>query len=249
MACASMNIVILTGAGISAESGLVIFRAADGLWAGHRIEDVCTPDALAGNPDLVCGFYDERKRLAANALPNPAHDALAKLERFWRDAELGDFTLITQNVDDLHERAGSQSLIHMHGELNSVYCTECGFQFVRYGRLEGNRECPSCSQEALRPDIVFFGETPRRLPTIEAAIKACDIFVAIGTSGSVLPAAGFAAEARSHGAKTLLLNLEEPEFVEQFSDFRIGPASRTVPEWVRELVREISVTVQPSGRQ
>jgi NAD-dependent deacetylase len=243
------NIVILTGAGISAESGLATFRAEAGLWAGHRIEDVCTQDALACNPDLVCGFYDERKRLAANALPNPAHDALAKLERFWRDAELGDFTLITQNVDDLHERAGSQSLIHMHGELNSVYCTECGFQFVRYGRLEGNRECPSCSQEALRPDIVFFGETPRRLPTIEAAIQACDLFVTIGTSGSVLPAAGFAVQARSHGAKTLFLNLEAPEFVEQFSDFRLGPASRTVPEWVRELVREISVTGQRSGRQ
>ncbi len=244
-----MNIVILTGAGISAESGLVTFRAADGLWAGHRIEDVCTPDALVRNPDLVCGFYDERKRLAANALPNPAHEAVAELERFWSDAELGDFTLITQNVDDLHERAGSHNLIHMHGELNSAYCMDCGVQFARYGPLEDNRECPSCSQEALRPDIVFFGETPRRLPTIEAGIKACDLFVAIGTSGSVLPAAGFAAQARSHGAKTLLLNLEAPESVEQFSDFRIGPASLIVPEWVHELVCEISVTAQHSGRQ
>ena len=244
-----MNIVILTGAGISAESGLATFRAEAGLWSGYKIEDVCTPDALVANPDLVCSFYDERKRLAANALPNPAHDALARLERFWSDAELGDFTLITQNVDDLHERAGSHNLIHMHGELNSVFCMDCGVQFARYGRLEGNRECPSCRQEALRPDIVLFGETPRRLPTIEAAIKACDLFVAIGTSGSVLPAAGFAAEARSHGAKTLLLNLEAPESVEQFSDFRIGPASRTVPEWVHECVREISVTAKPSGHQ
>jgi NAD-dependent deacetylase len=244
-----MNIVILTGAGISAESGLATFRGEAGLWSGYRIEDVCTPDGLVGNPDLVCAFYDERKIAAANAAPNPAHDALVELERFWRDAELGDFTLITQNVDDLHERAGSQNLIHMHGELNSAYCMECGFQFVRYGRLEGNRECPSCSQEALRPDIVFFGETPRRLPTIEAAIKTCDLFVAIGTSGSVLPAAGFAAEARSHGAKTLMLNLEAPEFSEHFADCQIGQASRVVPVWVHELVHKLSAARQRPAHQ
>lgn len=241
------NISILTGAGISAESGLTTFRAEGGLWSGHRIEDVCTPDALATNPDLVCGFYDELKKAASKALPNPAHEALAELERFWRSAALGNFTLITQNVDDLHERAGSQNLIHMHGELNSAYCIDCGVQFTRYGPLEDKRECPSCSQEALRPDIVLFGETPRCLPTIEAALEACHIFVAIGTSGNVLPAADFAAQAKSHGAETLLLNLEIPELSVQFSDCRMGPASRIVPQWVSELRLKMHGTMQRSG--
>lgn len=242
-----MNIVILTGAGISAESGLTTFRAEGGLWSGHRIEDVCTPDALARNPDLVCGFYDERKKAASQALPNLAHEALAELERFWRSAALGNFTLLTQNVDDLHERAGSQNLIHMHGELNSAYCMDCGVQFVRYGPLEDNRECPSCSQESLRPDIVLFGETPRCLPAIEAALEACHIFVAIGTSGNVLPAAGFAAEAKSHGAETLLLNLEIPELPVQISDCRMGLASQIVPQWVSELRLKMHDTMQRSG--
>ncbi|OYZ88734.1 MAG: NAD-dependent protein deacylase, partial [Sphingomonadales bacterium 17-56-6] len=164
-----MNIVILTGAGISAESGLPTFVGTDGLWNGHRIEDVCTPEALERNPDAVCAFYDERRSEAASAEPNPAHIALAKLERHWRETGKGEFLLITQNVDDLHERAGSKSLIHMHGLLNSAFCAECGWQGPRHGRLEGNRECQACERDGLRPDIVLFGEAPRHMRQIEAA--------------------------------------------------------------------------------
>lgn len=230
------NLVILTGAGISAESGVTTFRDEGGLWAGRKIDEVCTPDALARNPDLVCAFYDERKAAASKASPNPAHLALVELEEFWATNAVGDYTLITQNVDDLHERAGSRNLIHMHGRLNSAFCIECGFQMVRYGPLEDNRECPSCQQEALRPDIVFFGETPRGLPQIQVALKCCHLFVAAGTSGTVFPAASFAQEAGSHGAESLLLNMEQSEFLEHFSAMRLGPASQIVPEWVGEIV-------------
>lgn len=232
-----MNIFILTGSGVSAESGLATFRDEGGLWQGRNVDDVCTPDAFALNPYLVCGFYDDLKNAASNASPNSAHLALAELERLWSRNAIGDFTLVTQNVDDLHERAGSKNLIHMHGRLNSAFCIECGFQMDRQGPLEDNRECPSCNLEALRPDIVFFGETPRGLPQIQAALKSCHLFVAAGTSGSVFPAAVFAQEAGSHGAETLLLNLERPQFAAQFSAMRIGPASQIVPEWVSEIVR------------
>ena len=227
---------MLTGAGISAESGLATFRAADGLWADQSIEDICTLDALARDPGGVCQFYDQRKLLAAEAQPDAAHRALAALEQHWREQSCGDFLLVTQNVDDLHERAGSKNIIHMHGGLNSVFCMECGFQMARQGPLEDNRECPSCQLEALRPDIVFFGEAPRGLPKIEAALKCCHLFVAVGTSGSVLPAAGFAQCAGSNGAKRLLLNLESPEYSAYFSEIRLGPAGKIVPEWVSEIV-------------
>lgn len=243
-----LNIVILTGAGISAESGLSTFRDENGLWAGHKIEDVCTPDGLARNPDLVCAFYDERKAAASKASPNSAHLAFAELEHVWTTNTIGDFTLVTQNVDDLHERAGSANLIHMHGRLNSAFCIECGFQMVRYGPLEDNRECPSCQLEALRPDIVFFGETPRGLPQIQAALKCCHLFVAAGTSGTVFPAAGFAQEAGSHGAESLLLNLERPEFSEHFSAVRLGLASQIVPEWVREIVDTAANVLRRDGQ-
>lgn len=231
-----MNLVVLTGAGISAESGLATFRAADGLWADQSIEEICTPDALARDPGGVCQFYDQRKSLAAQAQPNAAHRALAALEHHWREHSYGDFLLVTQNVDDLHERAGSRNLIHTHGRLNSAFCMECGFQMTRHGPLEDNRDCPICQLEALRPDIVFFGEAPRGLPQIQAALKSCHLFVAAGTSGTVFPAAGFAHEARSNGAKTLLLNLEPPEFSADFSEIKLGPASQTVPEWVSDIV-------------
>lgn len=231
-----VNLIVLTGAGISAESGLATFRAADGLWADQRIDDVCTTEALARDPSRVCQFYDQRKSLAAKAQPNSAHRALATLEQHWREHSYGAFLLVTQNVDDLHERAGSRNLIHMHGRLNSAYCMECGFQMTRHGPLEDNRDCPICQLEALRPDIVFFGEAPRGLPQIQAALKSCHLFVAAGTSGTVFPAAGFAHEAVSNGAKTLLLNLEPPEFSADFSEIRLGPASQTVPEWVSDIV-------------
>jgi NAD-dependent deacetylase len=231
-----VNLVVLTGAGISAESGLATFRAADGLWADQSIEDICTTDALARDPGGVCQFYDQRKSLAAQAQPNAAHRALAALETHWWEQSRGDFLLVTQNVDDLHERAGSKNIIHMHGTLNSAFCMECGFQMARHGPLEDNRECPSCQLEALRPDIVFFGEAPRELPKIQAALKCCHLFVAAGTSGTVLPAAAFAQEAGSNGARRLLLNLELPQSTEHFSAVRLGPASQIIPEWVREIV-------------
>ncbi len=227
--------MILTGAGISAESGLATFRAEDGLWAGHRIEDICTPEALAQDPDRVCRFYDGRKVLAAQTQPNAAHQALVALERHWQDHSKGDFLLVTQNVDDLHERAGSANLIHMHGELNSAYCMDCGYHGPRFGPLEDNRECPACEHDMLRPDIVFFGEIPRGMPRIEKALQSCDLFAAIGTSGQVYPAAGFVRAAKSRGARTVLLNLEAPEGEEDFDICRTGVATVVVPQWVADL--------------
>ena len=230
-----MNIVILTGAGISAESGLATFTGAGGLWNGHRIEDVCTPDALERNPDAVCAFYDERKADAASAEPNPAHQALAELERFWQENGKGEFLLVTQNVDDLHERGGSKNLVHMHGLLNSAFCMECGWQGPRYGRLEGNRECPACERDALRPDIVLFGEVPRHLRQIEAALDKCDLFVAIGTSGTVYPAAGFVKIAKHNGSEALRFDADLSLENSHFDICHLGEAGKTLPMWVAEL--------------
>jgi NAD-dependent deacetylase len=230
------NIVVLTGAGISAESGLLTFSGNDGLWNGHRIENVCTLDALELNPDAVCAFYDERKAEAASAEPNPAHIALAELERFWQDTDNGEFLLVTQNVDDLHERGGSKNLIHMHGLLNSAFCIECGWQGPRHGRLEGNRECPACERDTLRPDIVLFGEAPRRLRQIEAALEKCDLFVAIGTSGTVYPAAGFVEIAKAHGAQTHRFDVKLDGGSDHFGTCRLGAASQTVSAWVNEYI-------------
>lgn len=233
-----MNIILLTGAGISAESGLPTFRKDGGLWAGHRFEEVCTPEALQSNPDLVCAFYDEQRMEAASAEPNPAHIALAELERHWQHTNKGEFLLVTQNVDDLHERAGSQSLVHMHGLLNSAFCMECGWQGPRYGRLEGNRECPACERDALRPDIVLFGEAPRHQRQIEAALEACDLFIAIGTSGMVHPAAGFVKIAKAQGAETHQFNIEIAEEQKHFDTYHLGAASQTVAAWVNEVIDE-----------
>ena len=231
-----MNIVIITGAGISAESGLATFTGTEGLWNGHRIEDVCTPDALERNPEAVCAFYDERKSEAARAEPNPAHQALAKLEWHWQESGKGEFLLVTQNVDDLHERAGTKSLIHMHGLLNSAFCMECGWKGLRHGRLEGNRECPVCEREALRPDIVLFGEAPRHLHQIEAALEKCNLFVAIGTSGTVYPAADFVEIAKAHGAETHQFNIDLPAGSERFDMCHMANAGHLLPEWVGELI-------------
>lgn len=227
-----MNIVILTGAGISAESGLATFTGTDGLWNGHRIEDVCTPDSLERNPDAVCAFYDERKSESARAEPNSAHIALANLEQHWRKKAKGEFLLITQNMDDLHERAGSKSLIHMHGLLNSAFCIECGWQGPRHGRLEGKRDCPVCEREALRPDIVLFGESPRHLRQIETALEKCNLFVAIGTSGTVYPAAGIVEIAKSYGAQTYQFDIKPTMGSERFDKCHFGAASETVFSWV-----------------
>ncbi|WP_353218439.1 NAD-dependent deacylase, partial [Sandarakinorhabdus sp.] len=183
------NIVILTGAGISAESGVPTFRAADGLWEGHSIEDVATPQAFRRNPELVQRFYDDRRAFLGAVVPNAAHDALARLDGAWT----GDLLLVTQNVDDLHSRAGSQRLLHMHGELLSALCTACGAANRHDGPLRTNPPCPACGRAggSLRPDIVWFGEMPYHMDRITAAIARCDLFVSIGTSGAVYPAAGF----------------------------------------------------------
>lgn len=231
-----MNIVVLTGAGISAESGLPTFRNDGGLWAGRRIDEISTPEALERNPDAVCAFYDERRTEAANAEPNAAHCALAKLERHWRDTAKGEFFLVTQNVDDLHERAGSERVIHMHGQLNSALCTECGWHGPRYNPLEDNRECCSCGRDALRPDIVLFGEAVRHLVQIEAALQFCDIFVSVGTSDTVHPAAGFVEIARACGAQAHRFNLSKVR--DHFDAHHIGPAGQILPGWVDGIIND-----------
>ena len=227
------NIVVLTGAGISAESGVPTFRAADGLWEGHRVEDVATPDAYARDPALVQTFYDARRAHLARVEPNAAHRALARLDAAWR----GDLLLVTQNVDDLHERAGSQRLIHMHGELKRAWCRACGGRHAWEVALVDDPACPGCGVAGrLRPDIVWFGEMPYAMDAIGAALAACDLFVSIGTSGAVYPAAGFVEIARASGAVTLELNLEPSAGTWAFAEARHGTAGTLVPAWVEEVL-------------
>lgn len=226
------NIVILTGAGVSAESGVATFRGPGGLWEGHRVEDVCTPEALAHDPVLVHRFYDERRTKLPTVAPNAAHHALARLDAQWP----GELLLVTQNVDDLHERAGSKRLIHMHGELNSALCAECDARKPWTDSLPPRTRCATCGAPSLRPDIVFFGEMPYSMDAIDAAISRADLFVSIGTSGAVYPAAGFVRTARYHGAGTLELNLDRSEGSGWFDESRLGPAGTLVPEWVDSLL-------------
>ena len=227
-----MRIVVLTGAGISAESGVPTFRDANGLWEGHRVEDVATPEGFEADPDLVLRFYDERRRGAASVLPNAAHRALARLE-----GAIGDELLVvTQNVDDLHERAGSRNLVHMHGELRRALCSACGARPEWTGDLIDRPPCPECGERMLRPDVVWFGELPYGLARIEQAVVACDVFVSIGTSGAVYPAAGFVALAAAFGARTVELNLEPSDAIVPFDDVRAGRASVVVPAWVDEVI-------------
>ena len=227
------NIVILTGAGVSAESGIATFRGPDGLWEGHRVEDVATPEAFDRDPDLVQGFYDARRAALAAVAPNAAHLALARLDREWPGALL----LVTQNVDDLHERAGSKRLLHMHGELNSGWCLACDSRSPFGGAMRDAPACPACGVAGmLRPDIVWFGEMPYQMDRIYAALAECDLFVSIGTSGAVYPAAGFVQEARAHGAATLELNLEPSQGSMMFDAHRHGPAGQLVPQWVETML-------------
>ncbi len=226
------SIVILTGAGISAESGIDTFRLAGGLWEQHRVEDVATPEGFARNPGLVLNFYDMRRAALANVAPNPAHTALARLEREFP----GDLLLVTQNVDDLHERGGSVRVLHMHGELKSALCQSCEMRSPWLGTMIDRPPCPVCRAPTLRPDVVWFGEMPYEMGRIYQALEACDLFVSIGTSGAVYPAAGFVAEARGNGAKTLELNLEPSEGSRLFHETRLGPASVVVPAWVEEVL-------------
>lgn len=229
------NIFILTGAGISAESGLATFRGPDGLWEGHRVQNVCTPEALVRDPVLVHRFYDERRARMHAVAPNPAHEALAQLDRAWP----GELLIVTQNVDDLHERAGAKRLIHMHGELASALCGACGKATPWDQALPPAILCEECGQGALRPDIVFFGEMPYQMDTIDAALRRADMFVSIGTSGAVYPAAGFVQTATYVGAQTLELNLDPSAGSIYFQETRLGEASLLVPQLVRGLLGQV----------
>jgi NAD-dependent deacetylase len=227
-----MRVVVLTGAGISAESGLPTFRDADGLWEGHDPTAVATPEAYAADPDLVHRFYDQRRAQLARVEPNAAHRALARLER-----ELGDDLLVvTQNVDDLHERAGSRRVLHMHGRLRSAWCTRCDARHQWTGPLGDRPACPGCGERALRPDVVWFGEVPRAMEEIDRALWECDLFVSIGTSGLVYPAAAFVQYAAGRGTRTLELNLAASGASGDFDEARHGPATELVPTWVEQLL-------------
>jgi NAD-dependent deacetylase len=260
------NIVILTGAGISAESGLATFRAADGLWEDHRVEDVATPEAFVRDPDLVHRFYDARRARLGEVVPNAAHEALARLDAEWP----GELLIVTQNVDDLHERAGAKRLLHMHGALNSGWCLACDERFEWAGDMKPNTVraelveaqpltlagenqersfdklrtngniCPRCKVEgSVRPDIVWFGEMPYNMDRIDDALMNADLFVSIGTSGAVYPAAGFVQTANYRGARTLEINLEPSQGSIFFDERRYGPAGLEVPKWVGALLAPV----------
>lgn len=228
------KIVILTGAGISAESGLGTFRDEGGLWAQHRIEDVATPEGFARNPALVHDFYNARRAQAATATPNAAHAALARLEAEYS----GEVLIITQNVDGLHEAAGSQNVLHMHGALEGALCAACGHRWPAPVRMVPDHPCPACDQPTARPDIVWFGEMPYYMDQIWEALRNADLFAAIGTSGNVYPAAAFGQDADRNGAHTVELNLEPSATVSDFAETHFGKASQIVPAWVDTLLRE-----------
>lgn len=226
----SNSLVILTGAGVSAESGLPTFRDANGLWEGHRVEEVASPQGFATAPTRVHRFYNHRRAALATVHPNAAHLALARLEESWE----GEFLLVTQNVDDLHERAGSRRMLHLHGELLKARCTACGAGGLRWTTDLGTDSiCPDCQETGcLRPDIVWFGEMPHHLDVIFERLASADRFLSIGTSGAVYPAAGFVSVARAAGARTWEVNLTDSEVSDAFDEQRIGPASEVVPALV-----------------
>ena len=226
------NIVILTGAGVSAESGIDTFRSAGGLWERHRVEDVATPEGFARDPELVLRFYDMRREAIQTKQPNAAHEALARLDAQWPSGLL----IVTQNVDDLHERAGAKRVLHMHGEHLNAWCTCCNVRSRWTAPLIERPPCPACASRTLRPDVVWFGEMPYRMDEIYAALRDADLFVSIGTSGAVYPAAGFVRDARELGVRTLELNLERSQGSVWFEETRLGPASELVPVWVEEIL-------------
>jgi NAD-dependent deacetylase len=227
------NIVLLTGAGVSAESGVATFRGPDGLWEGHRVEDVATPEGFRRDPALVHAFYDARRAKLGTVEPNAAHRALARLDAEWP----GELLLVTQNVDNLHERAGSKRIVHMHGELTKGWCLACDERFAWHGAMAGGARCPGCDAiGSVRPDIVWFGEIPYEMERIEDALRPCDLFVSIGTSGAVYPAAGFVQTARYCGARCVELNLEPSMGSFLFDESRVGKAGELVPAFVDELL-------------
>lgn len=226
-----MKIVVLTGAGVSAESGLGTFRDKDGVWTKYDLNEVATPEGFARDPVKVHDFYNARRKNAAGAEPNAAHHALARLQQdHW-----GDVILITQNVDSLHEAAGARAL-HMHGRLDHACCDSCAADWSAPQVMSADDLCPSCGAQATRPDIVWFGEMPKGLEDIALHLETADLFAAIGTSGQVYPAAGFVAEAARYGAETVEINLQPSEVAGLFDHQILGPASETVPRWVADLL-------------
>ncbi|MBL4801404.1 MAG: NAD-dependent deacylase [Emcibacter sp.] len=229
------NVVILTGAGISAESGLDTFRDKGGIWEKYDLMELATPEAFAQNPDLVHEFYNLRRAGVKKVDPNAAHYALARLEEKYS----GEITVVTQNVDGLHERAGSKNMLHMHGELNKVRCGACGAVRFWSDDLSRASVCPCCGQaKHLRPHIVWFGEVPFHMDEIDGLLQQCDLFISIGTSGSVYPAAGFVQIATEYGAETVELNLVPSDGKNLFATGCYGRATEVVPDYIAELVRQ-----------
>lgn len=229
------RIVVLTGAGISAESGLKTFRDSNGLWEGHAVEDVATPEGFERDPELVYRFYNERRHqlLSDQVIPNLAHRALVELEKSFK----GDFLLVTQNVDNLHEQAGSEQVIHMHGELLRARCCGSSLSFPHTNDIEASSRCSCCKPaQPLRPDIVWFGEMPFAMDDIYHALQGADLFISIGTSGNVYPAAGFVQEARKSGARSVEINLEPSEGQSYFNEAYYGLASVEVPKFVSQIL-------------
>mgnify|MGYP001796999960 CR=1 FL=1 len=229
-----MAIVILTGAGLSAESGLGTFRDKGGVWERFAIEDVATPEAFAKDPRKVHAFYNTRRKQCIEAEPNAAHFALATLQ-----ATLPTH-IVTQNVDDLHERAGSEA-IHMHGELRQALCASCEHRWPAPDAMRIQDHCPKCKTPSTRPDIVWFGEIPYHMDRIQKLMAEASLFVSIGTSGQVYPAAGFVADANMRGIRTVELNLEPSEGASLFDETRYGPATEIVPQWVSEMLTATQV--------
>ncbi|MES1200481.1 MAG: NAD-dependent deacylase [Pseudomonadota bacterium] len=233
------SLFLLTGAGVSAESGLGTFRDKGGLWNQYRLEDVASVDGYRRNPALVLNFYNKRRANLDGAKANAAHIALARLEKHWREHGQ-DFILCTQNIDDLHEQAGSQNVVHMHGELKKARCGDCGDIQPYDGDLSLETGCAACGRiGGVRPHVVWFGEMPLEMERIYDALAAADLFVSIGTSGAVYPAAGFVTEARRAGIATMEINLEPSDNAEAFDAAHYGPASEAVPNWADALIAKL----------
>jgi len=231
----STHLVVMTGAGISAESGVRTFRENGGLWEQHRVEEVATPEAFDADPRMVWAFYNLRRAQLGTVGPNPAHKALARLEAAMPD---GQFTLVTQNVDDLHRRAGSRHIIQMHGELAKVRCTGCGTITETLDDLGPLPRCADCGA-LLRPHIVWFGEVPMCMDAIAAAIRACTLFLVVGTSGVIYPAAGMLAQAKLNDATTVGVNLDPPDNVDYIDHFFQGKAGELLPTLVEQWIAKL----------
>jgi NAD-dependent deacetylase len=232
------KILILSGAGLSAESGVATFRDPDGIWARYNIEDVATPEAFARQPDIVQAFYNDRRRGLKGVKPNAAHEAVARLQRDYPNPVI----IVTQNIDNLHEAGGASDVIHMHGELLQSLCADCGARAPCDHDLVPEAGCAACGRTGgLRPDVVWFGEMPYRMDEIYEHLATADLFISVGTSGNVYPAAGFVAGAREAGAHTVELNLEPSEGVSYFAETIHGPATQVVPAFVDRLLMEARV--------